>query len=302
MFRTVSGLVIFLAPLLALTSASAQQVASEEIKVESQLVVVNTYITDIYGNPVTGLEKGDFTIFEDGVLQPLTFFSAENTPYAAVILLDASGSMEDRISLARSAAIRFLDGLRDEDNAAIYRFASKVSQVQDFSNSRDVSDKIFDVRSDGMTALYDAIDIAAEQLSRRSEKRRAIVVLSDGEDTFSGKNADNALKAALAANAVIYTVDMSPISARGTAVIRNRTVLKNFAEKSGGRFVASPGGAALREAFEQIAAELGTQYTLAYEPVNMKKDGKWRAIEVRVGKPNLIIRSRKGYNAAKRNQ
>lgn len=302
MFRTVAGLIIFLAPLLALTSARAQEAEPEEIKVESQLVVVNTYITDVYGNPTKGLKRADFTILENGVVQPVNFFSAENTPFAAVILLDSSGSMEDRITLARSAAIRFLDGLRVEDNAAIYRFASKVSQIQDFSNSRDVSDTIFDLRSDGMTALYDAIDIAAAQLSRRAEKRRAIVVLSDGEDTFSNKNADNALKAALAANAVIYTVDMSPINARGTAVMRNRAVLKNFAEKSGGRFVASPGGAALREAFEQISEELGTQYTLSYEPLNMKKDGKWRSIEVRVAKPGLIIRSRKGYNAAKQKQ
>ncbi len=271
-----------------------------EIKVESRLVIVNAYITDIYGNPARGLKREDFSILENGVIQDVNFFSPEDTPYAAVILLDTSGSMEGRITLARSAAINFLDGLRIEDNAAIYRFASKVEQIQDFSNSRDINDRIFDLRSDGMTALYDAIYLASETLSRRVEKRRAIIVLSDGEDTFSGKNADKALKAALAANAVIYTVDMSPTNARGAGIIRNRAVLKNFAEKSGGRYVSTPGGNALREAFGQIAAELGTQYTITYEPLKTKMDGKWKGIEVRVAKPNLIIRTRKGYNAEKK--
>lgn len=284
--------------LLSVTSMFAQD-EPEAITVESNLVLVNAYITDIYGNPSAGLKKEHFTVLENGTVQPISFFSAEDTPYAAVILLDTSGSMEERISMARSAAIRFLGGLRDDDSAAIYRFESKISLVQDFSNSRDVSENIFDIRSDGMTALYDAIFLASGELAKRTEKRKAIVLLSDGEDTFSGKNADKALKAALDADASIYCIDMSPVNARGTGVIRNRAILKNFAQTTGGRFVSSPGGAALREAFEQIAAELSTQYTLAYEPLNTKMDGKWRSIELRVARPNLVIRTRKGYNAVK---
>jgi len=81
--------------------------------------------------------------------------------------------------------------------------------------------------------------------------------------------------------------------------MQNAAVLKNFAEKSGGRFIATPGGASMREAFENIVAELGTQYTLAYEPINKMEDGKWRAIELRVARKNLNIRTRKGYNAPK---
>jgi VWFA-related protein len=146
-----------------------------------------------------------------------------------------------------------------------------------------------------MTVLNDAIFTAAEELSKRPEKRRAIVVLSDGEDTQSGHSAEKALKAALAANVTIYTVDMS--ASDGARRMQNVGVLKNFAEKTGGRFVATPGGAAMRDAFEQIVAELGTQYTIAYEPSNTAKDGKWRAIELRVAQKNLYIRTRKGYNA-----
>jgi Ca-activated chloride channel homolog len=281
---------------LATLSLSAQD-NDDVIKVDSSLVVLNATITDADGKPVSGLQKNRFTVLENGVEQKIDFFSAEETPFAAVILLDTSGSMEDRVSMARAAAIRFLAGLRLSDMAAIYRFDSKVVLVQDFSEQRDIDDRAFDLKSGGMTVLNDAIYKAAEVLSKRSERRRAIVVLSDGEDTQSGRSADKALKAALQADATIYTVDMS--AADGSRRFQNAGVLRNFAEKTGGRFVATPGGVAMRQAFEQIVAELGTQYTLAYESSNTAKDGKWRAIELRVARKGLQIRTRKGYNAPK---
>src|SRR4029434_9482793 len=130
--------------------------------------------------------------------------------------------MRRRETLARSAAIRFLDGLRETDNAEIYRFDSKVVLVQKFSNSRDVGEKFFDLKADGMTALNDAIFHAAKDLGDRPEKRRAIVVLSDGMDTISGKSSDKALKAALAVNASIYTVDMSATETDGKQRAQNQ--------------------------------------------------------------------------------
>jgi len=260
-------------------------------------VVLNATISDADGKPVSGLQKSRFTVLENGVEQKIDFFSAEETPFAAIVLLDTSGSMEERVSMARAAAIRFLAGLRLSDMVAIYRFDSKVVLVQDFSEQRDIDDRAFDLKSGGMTVLNDAIYKAAEELSKRPERRRAIIVLSDGEDTQSGRSADKALKAALQADATIYTVDMS--AADGGRRFQNAGVLRNFAEKTGGRFVATPGGVAMRQAFEQIAAELGTQYTLAYEPSNTVKDGKWRAIELRVARKGLQIRTRKGYNAPK---
>ena len=281
-------------------SLFAQKDDDDVVTVDSSIVVVNATITDASGNHASGLQQQHFSILENGVEQEISFFAAEETPFAAVILLDTSGSMEQRVSMARSAAIRFLDGLRESDNAEIYRFDSKVSLVQKFSNSRDVSERLFDLKADGMTALNDAVFQAAKDLADRPEKRRAIIVLSDGMDTYSGKSADKALKAALAVNASIYTVDMSSIEANGRQRAQNQGVLRNFAEKTGGMFIATPGGVAMRDAFKRIVEELGTQYTIAYQPKNLTKDGKWRAIEIRVAKPNLSIRTRKGYHAAKR--
>jgi len=280
--------------------AAFAQTDDDVISVDSSIVVLNASVTDSGGKAVQGLAARQFRVFEDGVEQAVDTFSAEETPFAAVILLDTSGSMEERVMLARSAAIQFLGGLRSSDNVAIYNFYSKVEMVQDFSNSRDIRDRVYDLKADGMTALNDAVFMAADLLSKRPEKRRAIIVLSDGADTISKRSSDKALKAALAADATVYTVDMAPLNTSGKGLMQNQGVLRNFAEKTGGRFVATPGGLAMRDAFRRIVEELGGQYTVTYSPTNTKKDGKWRAIELRISRPNLTIRTRKGYNAPKK--
>ncbi len=270
----------------------------EIINVESSIVVLNATVADSKGVSAGGLKQHQFKVYEDGQEQQIEFFEAEKTPFAAVILIDTSGSMEGSVSMARAAAINFLDGLREGDAAAIYNFDSKIALVQDFSNSRDIAERVFDLKADGMTALNDAIFKAATELGNRPEKRRAVVVLSDGADTQSRRSADKALKAALSVNATIYTIDMS-LASSGSQKVQSQGALKNFAEKSGGKFLSTPGGVAMREAFKNIVEELGSQYTLAYQPANTKKDGKWRTIEIRVAKPNLTIRTRKGYHAPK---
>jgi len=269
----------------------------EPVKVDTSLVVLNATIRDNQNRPVSGLSQKDFKIFEDGALQPIILFETEESPFAAVILIDTSGSMEERISIARSAAINFLDGLRTDDMAAIYRFDSKIVRVQDFSDSHDVVDKIFDLKAQGQTVLNDAVLKAAQDLSKRPEKRRAIIVLSDGADTSSSASSDKALKAALAGNVTIYSVDMSTIDTDGVMRRQSQGVLRNFAAKTGGAFVSTENGRALRDALKSIVDELSVQYTLAYEPAKIKHDGKWHALELRVSRPNLTIRTREGYNA-----
>jgi len=279
-------------------SANAQN--EEVISVDSSIVLVNASVTGADGKAVRGLKQPQFRIFEDGSEQQIKSFGAEDTPFAAVILLDTSGSMEERVTLARSAAIHFLEGIRSTDNVAIYNFDSKVTLVQDFSNTHDMRDQIFNLKANGMTVLNDAVCRAAEELNARPEKRRAIVILSDGADTLSKASEDKALKAAMAAGATIYTVDMAPQDIPATVRSQSQAALKTFASKTGGQFIATPGGVALRDAFKRIVEELGVQYTLSYEPSVAKRDGKWHAIEVQVSRPNLTIRTRKGYNAPKK--
>lgn len=272
------------------------------VRVNTDLVVLNVTVTDKSGQYVPGLKLADFKIFEDGkevTPQLISSFDMHESPFASVVLLDTSSSMENRLSLARSAAIQFLDKLRTEDVAAVYKFDSKVEQVQEFSTGRDLAPMAYGVKAYGMTTLNDAIVDAARALATREEKRKAIIVLSDGMDTRSKASGDKAVESALAVGATIYTVDMSPTDSLGVRKQQNVAVLKNFAEKSGGRFVATPGGQALRDAFASIADELGHQYTITYRPLNATRDGKWRKLDVKLSQNDLVVRTRKAYRAPK---
>lgn len=298
-----SRLLSLFAVLLISTFVVHAQDDDDVVRVNTDLVVLNLTVTDKAGQYAKALKVSDFKIYEDGVeVQPnmIAGFSLQEAPYAAVVLLDSSGSMEARFSLARSAAIRFLDGLRAEDVAAVYRFDSKVERVQEFTGGRDLAPTAYAIRAKGMTTLNDAIVEAANTLATRPEHRKAIVILSDGMDTFSKASSEKAVESALAVGASIYAVDMSQIEVSGTGKRQGAASLKGFAEKTGGRFIATPGGQALRDAFTGIADELGHQYTLSYRPTNQARDGKWRALEVKVKREDLTVRTRKGYRAPKK--
>ena len=297
--RLLSLLVI----LIVSTSVAVAQDDDDVVRTDTDLVVLNLTVTDKTGQYVKGLKRSDFKLYIDGVeVDPNTIagFAFQEAPYAAVLLLDSSGSMEERFSLARSAAIRFLDGLRPEDVSAVYRFDSKVERVQDFSGGRDLAPTAYAIRASGMTTLNDAIVRAADALASRTEHRKAIVILSDGMDTQSKATSDKAVERALAVGASIYAVDMSQMDVAGSRKQSGAASLKSFAEKTGGRFVATPGGPALRDAFTSIADELGHQYTLSYRPTDPNRDGRWHTIEVKVNREEAKVRTRKGFRVPKR--
>jgi Ca-activated chloride channel family protein len=296
-FRRLALCAILSAASSHLLLAQAQD-QDEVINVESNLIVLNVTVTDARGAYVHGLTKTDFQVFEDEKSQPISTFSVEDTPFAVAILLDSSGSMEGRMTLARAAAIRFLDSLRENDVAAVYRFYSKIELMQDFSSSRDLTSLAYGVKAEGLTLLNDAIKRAAQDLAKRSEKRKAILVLSDGADYGSRASQNQALDAALDADVTIYTVEISSTETHPAA--RPTASLRAFANKSGGRYISTPGGQALREAFQEISEELSNQYTIGYQMPAGARDGKWRTIAVTSSRPALKLRTRDGYRAPKK--
>ena len=295
---------------LILASAHAQQHKQEKqqktpereedvLSVNTDLVVLNVTITDGKDRYVAGLKEGDFKVFEDTVPQHIASFSFQEMPFAAVILLDISASMELKLSLARAACSRFASGTRDGDSVAIYSFGGlDVKVLQDFTESKDVDPSVWEVRAEGETPLYDALVKAAGALAKRPERRRAILLVSDGADTRSRATMEEALRRVGAAGVMVYSVDLSDSALYHTPNRDNGAeVLKAFAAKTGGRFFHTPGGSKLRDAFTQTVEELRNQYTITYEPTNEKRDGRWRTIEVRVARPRLNIRTRQGYHA-----
>jgi Ca-activated chloride channel family protein len=142
---------------------------------------------------------------------------------------------------------------------------------------------------------------AARDLAERPEKRRALLLLSDGADTASRASLDDALREALAANVTIYAVDlMDEASVSPAEVLRARQALRTLSEQTGGRYIRDPGGAQMYATFQAIVQELGHQYTLGYYPALERRDGRWHRIDVRVARPGVTVRTRRGYYAPRR--
>lgn len=278
----------------------------ETVRLRSDLVLVSATITDARGQYAHGLTAKDFKILEDDAPQTLDSFHAEEAPFAAAILIDMSGSMGYKFGLARGAAAAFAERIRDNDQVAVFGFNDEVRQFQDFTNVRDISDYVWDAEAKDQTRLYDCMDEALAALEKREEKRRAIVLISDGWDTRSSKaTLDSVVKRALRAGVTVYTVDLiedkEMVGTTDVALYlrRGRGEMKEVADKTGGRYIHSPQGDKLNDEFTNVVDELRNQYTLTYYTSNQKRDGRWRKITVTTSKPELTVRARRGYHAPK---
>jgi Ca-activated chloride channel family protein len=276
------------------------------VRLHSDLVIVNVTVVDSEGKYAHGLTGKDFAVVEDGATQTIDSFSSDEAPFAAAILIDMSGSMTDKFGLARAAAASFVERIRDEDQVAVYGFNRKVWRLQDFSNARDITDYIWDAKAEHETQLYDCMREGIEALAARAERRRALLVISDGWDSASRRaTKDSALKKALEAGVTIYSLDLTDdqkllgAGREAPLFVRGRHELKEFAQQTGGRYVHSPNGLGLEEAFVGIIDELRNQYTITYYPTNTKRDGRWRTIKVGVARPGLTVRNRRGYYSPK---
>jgi Ca-activated chloride channel family protein len=278
----------------------------EAVQLHSDLVVVNLIVTDAKGQYAHGLTATDFKVLENDAAQPIDSFVAEEASFAAAILIDTSGSMDYKFGLVRAAAASFVDHIRDNDQVAVYGFNDKIRLFQDFSDLRDISEYVWDAKAENMTRLYDCADEAIIALEKRPEKRKAILLISDGWDTTSYKASfDSVMKKCLARGITIYSIDLVEDSMRlgGSAEVmglrRGQNEMKEFAAQTGGRYLHTPQGDKLEEAFTGIVDELRNQYTLTYYPTNHKRDGHWRKLGVDVSRPGLTTRTRKGYWAPK---
>jgi Ca-activated chloride channel family protein len=277
----------------------------DTVRLHSDLVVVNLIVTDAGGQYAHGLKEKDFTIIEDDAAQSINSFVAEEASFAAAILIDMSGSMDYKFGLVRGAAATFVEHIRDNDQVAVYGFNNKIKLFQDFSDVRDISEYVWDAKAQDMTRLYDCVDEAEVALEKRPEKRRAILLISDGWDTTSGKTFDSVMKKALSAGITIYTIDLIEDSERmgsGSEIDglrRGQSQMKEFALQTGGRYIHSSQGDKLEEEFNNIVDELRNEYTLTYYTTNQKRDGRWRKLSVGVTRPGMTTRTRKGYWAPK---
>jgi Ca-activated chloride channel family protein len=280
-----------------------QSGTDQSIRLHSDLVVLNVTVTDDRGRYMSSLAPKDFYVFEDGQPQSIGSLSSEEAPFAAAILIDMSGSMEYKFGMVRGAAASFLEHIGGDDQVAVYGFNTKIRQFQDFSNARDISDYIWDAKAERETRLYDCMQEGVEALAKRPEKRRAELIISDGWDNFSKASRDSVVKHAVNEAVTMYTIDLTDDELLigggegANGLRRGRSELQEIARQTGGRYVHSPKGDQIEEAFTGLVEELRKQYTLTYYSTNAKRDGRWRKVEVRVNQAGLAARTKSGYYA-----
>ena len=300
------------AGLLCVCTAFAQERADNKppapsepqnrIVLEVNRVNVLFTVTDKKGRFVTDLGRNDFAIFENKKPQSVLEFTAEsNLPLRLAILIDTSNSIRDRFRFQQEAATAFVqDVMRpDQDKATVVSFDTSAELVADLTNNTEkIGEAIRDLRPGGGTALYDAIYFACRDKLMQDQPlhkfRRAMVILSDGEDNNSRYTRDQALEMAQKADVSIYTIstNITRIPTEGDKVLRY------FASETGGLSFFPFKAEDLTQSFENIANELRHQYNVLYRPDPLRLDGQYHTVEIKVrGRKDLIVRAKRGYYA-----
>ena len=305
----------------------------EIVRTDVSLVQLNIGVVDARGYAVTSLRQNDFTVYEDGVKQPILNFEPTDTPFSLVLLLDTSGSTVNFRQQLKQAASRFLDALGPEDRVAVIQFNAKIKSLSGFTADRRKSAYAIQLAEGaGETHLYEALLQALRDLDKEGKRRKAIVVLTDGLDT-SMRNADRNSaaraqtdaeavasidpKASAALNSVLTMADRQGVTIFPLALPSgdpNRLPLpdpvitgiysaaharlQNLADRTGGRLNEIQRLDQMARLYVEVAANLRTLYTVGYRPPTERaRDGKWHEIRVEVAPPDLTARTKPGYFA-----
>jgi Ca-activated chloride channel homolog len=308
-------------------SADKKSKDDQTIRVRVEMVSLPVVVTDKIGRRVTDLKKEDFQVFEDGVHQEIDGFAATDEPINVALVLDTSGSAQAELAKIQNAAISFVNQLHPDDEVAVISFADEVRLQEDFTIDRDKNEYgIKKTRTGDCTTLYEAVWLSLEEVLKPVKQRKALVLFTDGVDTCSRKASsfetlDLSKETEATIYCVYYNTEMdpykkpsaksvldpgiwtpfpSPYPSAGTGSVATpeqyqtgRKYLSELAENSGG--VMLDGMTDLEYAFAQVARELASQYSIGYYSSNAKHDGKFRKIQVKVNKPGLVVRTKKGY-------
>ncbi len=310
----------------------AQQ-PDEVIRTDTSLVQLNVGVVDRQGHAITTLSRNDFVIYEDGVRRPISSFEPTEAPFSLVMALDMSGSTINFRQQIQAAALRFLDALSPEDRVAVVAFNGKgVQSLIGFSTDRRrVAYAITIATGSGETPLYEALKYSLKELAREGKRRKAIVVLTDGLDTELRKGDRAALHKASDAdvstaikpeansqlNSVLNDADRQGVAIFPLALPSGdpkrlplpdplitamysaaRTRIQLLADRTGGRLHEIRRLDDLAGLYAQVAADLRSLYSIAYQPRNPSaRDGKWREIRIEVARADLVATTKPGYYA-----
>jgi Ca-activated chloride channel family protein len=289
--------------------SQAQEAAAEKpqkqqvLQVDVDLVVVTATVTDPQNRYVTGLEQDHFTVLEDKIEQKIEYFSAEDVPLTVGIVFDVSGSMKDKLSTARDAAVTFLKTGNPDDEYFLVSFANKPEVVEDFTTDiSKLQSKLIWAPAKGMTALYDSVYVGLDKLKDGTNSKKALLLITDGEDNRSRYTFSNVKEFVKEQDVQIYSIGIvndwnSQLGSGRTG----RALIEELSDLTGGRSFFPDSVYELEDICTKIAIELKNQYVIGYKSTNEAKNGKWRKLQVKItppkGLPHLNVRSKGGYYA-----
>jgi len=294
--------------------------SGQTLKVQTALVNVFVTVRDKSHFIINNLKQEDFKIFEDGQEQKVAYYSKEvNLPISLAILVDTSGSQVDVLGAEQDAASRFVHRvLRKTDEALVMSFDLDIDLLADFTEDSALLENairktVINVDgsgaggttgtipsgSNGGTDFYDAVYLAAHDKLTGEAGRKAIIALTDAEDTGSKLKVQDAIEAAQRADAVVHVLLISDVGFyyRQMMGYSGSGVAKKMADETGGRVIEVHNNKSLEQAFDELSAELRQQYVLGYYPTNPKHDGSFRKIKIEIDRPDLKILARRGYYA-----
>ncbi len=288
---------------------TADQQAEEDdtkpISVKTDLVTLTLTVTDLYGRFVSGLTKNAFTVFDGGEEQEITFFSDTDAPISIGILFDVSGSMSgEKIGKAKKALERFINTSHPSDEYFLIAFNSRAQLLLDRTRDGEaVLEKLTLVKPKDNTALYDAAYLGVERVTRGTRQKKAMLIISDGQDNASRYNFGEVRRLLKESDVTVYGVGIMDGHDAGSASgMQGQAFLDELASVTGGKSFYPQTDIEMDEIFERIALELRHQYSVGFTPKNFTPDGKWHKIKTKVKPPRgisrLTVRTREGYYAS----
>jgi Ca-activated chloride channel family protein len=280
------------------------QVVDGPLIITTDLITFTVTVTDTYGRFVSGLNKNAFTVFDDKQPQEITYFSDDDAPVSVGVIFDVSGSMSgDKVKRARDALSKFVQTSHNSDEYFLIGFNSRAQLLLDKTRNGDaVLDKMTFVQTRGNTALYDACYLGVEKVQRGAHPKRALLLISDGQDNNSRYTFNELRRLLKESDVVLYGVGILGGGDAGSALgMEGQGILDELSSVSGGKAFFPRSPAEMDDIFEQIALELRHQYSIGYKPTNFGNDGKWHKVKVKVapprGLPRLFVRTKEGYYA-----
>ena len=283
-------------------SARAKSSSEQQIIVNTDLVTLNVSVIDADGFHVPGLTKRDFAVTDNKISQDITFFSDADLPLSIGIVFDVSGSMSGKkIEQAKEALLTFIQTSHPDDEYFLVGFNSQPQLLLERTrNGNSVIDKLSLVDPRGSTALYDASYLALDRVMQGIYPKRALLIISDGQDNNSRYTFSNLQRALKESGAILYAIGIEG-SSIGMLNVYGKLLLSELASVSGGKVFFPRNSNQMNESFEQIALELRHQYSIGYRPLSFALDGKWHRVKVKVTPPSELkrvwVRSREGYYA-----